>query len=201
MAHHIRIGAIGLLLTAAAVSSATAQTQVGRVGVRGGAGTDVSLGVAYGAGVNYLITTGNNSFEPGLLFFGGKFSEDSTSGSHTYTEDTKVFVFALMGNFLFNYSPDRSSTFFVLGFGLGAMSVDWTESSPTDTSLGAPLPGGGSTHSDDGTAAGSIFNVGFGRSFGRMDVRAEVPVLLTFAPPGGASSVVPTFIVTGGYRF
>jgi len=43
---------------------------------------------------------------------------------------------------------------------------------------------------------------GFGKSFSSgFDFRVELPVIVTFSAPGGASSVVPTLIATLGYRF
>jgi hypothetical protein len=191
-----------LSLIVVLLGATDARAQTGRAGVRGGVGTDVTLGIAYGAGVNYFVPRGNGGFEPGVILFGGSFSEESTSGIHKYTEDTDVFAFALLANYLVNYAPDRRGLFVVAGFGLGAIMVDWTESSPTDTSLGTPRPGGGSMQSDDGTAGGTIFNFGMGANLAsRFDVRFEVPVMVTFSPPGGASAVVPMFMVTGGFRF
>ena len=82
------------------------------------------------------------------------------------------------------------------------VNVEWEERSATDVSLGTSLPEGGSMQSADGTAGGTVFNLGIGRSFSSgLDIRAELPVIVTFAPPGGASSVVPTLIATLGYRF
>lgn len=82
------------------------------------------------------------------------------------------------------------------------MSMDWEERSPTDGSLGAPLPGGGSIDSDEGSGGGVVFNLGVGyASRGPFEIRLETPVLLTFAPPGGASAVVPTAILRLGVRF
>lgn len=76
------------------------------------------------------------------------------------------------------------------------------EKSDTDESPDTPLPEGGSMQSADGTAGGLIFNLGVGGSFSSgLDIRAELPVILTFAAPGKASSVIPLLTVTLGYRF
>jgi hypothetical protein len=108
----------------------------------------------------------------------------------------------MMANYLINYTPRQSGTFFIAGVGLGSVSVDWEERSATDVSLGTPLPDGGSMQSEDGSAGGSIFNLGVGQSFTNgMDVRLELPVIVTFSAPGDASSVVPTLILTAGFRF
>ena len=82
------------------------------------------------------------------------------------------------------------------------INVEWEESSDSDTSLGTPLPGGGSMQSADGTVGGSVLNVGIGNSFSKaFDIRFEVPVIVTFSETGEASTVIPTFIATLGYRF
>ncbi len=85
-----------LLLTGlgvALVNTAYAQSQ-GRAGIRFGAGTDISGGVAYGGQIDYTIFQGANSFELGLAFFGGSFSEDSNNGFNDYHEETDVLVIA-----------------------------------------------------------------------------------------------------------
>lgn len=183
-------------------ASASSAGQSPRIGIRGGVGTDVNLGLAYGAGVNFLLDVDGNAVELGILLFGGSFDETSDNGYNIYEEKTDLFVFGLMANYLINYVPRESGLFFVAGIGLGAISVAWEERSATDTSLGPPLPGGGSMQSADGSTAGVVFNLGAGGSFRNgIDIRAEVPVILAFGAPGDASSVIPTAIATIGYRF
>jgi hypothetical protein len=191
------MAAIGLLC-----ASASSAGQSPRIGIRGGVGTDVNLGLAYGAGVNFLLDAGGNAVELGVVLFGGSFDETSNNGYNTYDETTDIFVFGLMANYLINYAPRESGLFFVVGMGLGAISVAWEETSATDTSLGTPLPGGGSMQSVEGSTAGTIFNLGIGGSFKNgIDIRAELPVILAFDAPGDASSVIPTATATIGYRF
>jgi hypothetical protein len=143
-----------------------------------------------------------NSIELGVVMFGGSFEESTDEGMHTYDETTDLFVFGILANYMINYTPDKPGTFFLAGFGLASISVDWEERSETDISLGTPLPGGGSMQSADGSAGGTVFNLGAGHSFnGGFDIRAEIPVIVSFSAPGEASSVIPTLIITGGYRF
>lgn len=173
-----------------------------KIGVRAGVGTDIGLGLAYGVGVNYAIGLPRNALELGVLFFGGSFEETTDEGAHSYEEKTDLLVFALMANYLIGYTPGQAGLYFVTGIGLASINVEWEERSPTDGSLGTPLPGGGSMQSEDGTAGGTVLNLGIGTNLsGRVDLRVELPVIVTFAPPGGASSVVPTLIATLGYRF
>lgn len=181
--------------------AAAGQTST-RIGVRGGVGTDVELGLAYGAGANFVIELPAHSLELGVMLFGGSFDETSEEGGNTYDETTDLLVFGFLANYLINYTPNEAGTFFVTGIGFGSINVEWEEKSETDVSLGTPLPGGGSMQSADGTAGGTILNLGAGRSFASgLDIRVELPVIITFSPPGEASSVVPSAIATVGYRF
>ena len=100
--------------------------------------------LAYGIGGNYLIDLQSNALELGILFFSGSFEEESTEGIHICKEKTDTIVFGMMANYLINYSPGKPRLFFVAGIGLGSINVEWEERSPTDESLGALLPGGGS---------------------------------------------------------
>jgi len=173
-----------------------------KIGIRGGVGTDIGGGLAYGVGGNYLIDLLGNSLELGVMLFAGSFEEESTEGIHTYMEKSDIFVFAMMVNYLINYTPNESGLFFVVGTGLGSINVEWEERSPTDESLGILLPGGGSMQSAEGYGGGTIFNLGIGRTFQNgLDIRAELPVIVTFSPPGESKSVVPTFTISVGYRF
>ena len=173
-----------------------------KIGIRGGIGTDMSFGLAYGFGINYLIEFPQNSLEFGIVLFGGSFEEETDEGIHTYIENTDLIAFGVEANYLFGYNPRESGIFFVAGTGLASINVEWEERSDTDESLGTPLPEGGSMQAVDGTAGGVIFNLGVGGSFSSgLDIRAELPVILTFAAPGGSSSVIPLLTVTLGYRF
>jgi len=107
-----------------------------------------------------------------------------------------------MANYLIGYQLDQPRTFFIVGIGLASVNVEWEERSPDDISLGTPLPGGGSMHSADGSAAGTVFNLGVGQLFkSGFDVRLELPVILAFSAPGEAATVIPTLIVSAGIRF
>jgi opacity protein-like surface antigen len=169
-------------------------------GIRGGIGTDITGGIAYGGSINYQFPAGNNWLEVGPIFYIGHF-EETTEEFHTYEETTDLTVFGVMANYLINY-PTESGVFFVVGAGFAAVSVEWEETSETDVSLGTPLPGGGSKQSEDGTAGGTVLNVGAGYKFsGNVDARAEIPVIIIAGAPGEASAVAPTFTITVGFRF
>ncbi len=169
------------------------------LGFRLGIGTDVTGGLAFGVGVNRLI---GGNMEVGAVFFSAHVEESSEEYGNTYDETTDVTVLAAMVNILHNYSPDDRGIYYITGVGIGMFSVEWEESSPTDTSLGTPLPGGGSMMSEDGTAGGTIFNLGVGMNLqDNLDIRAEAPMFLMFSAPGESSAFVPTFTLTMGYRF
>ncbi len=167
-----------------------------KIGIRGGMGTDISGGMAYGGGANFLLT---NTFELGLVGFASTHVEE-TSGTHTYTETTKLLAIGLLANYLVNYDPDNISPFFIAGIGVASISGTWEETSKTDTSLGTALAGGGSRQEKSFGIGGPVFNVGAGIAFGHgIDIRLEVPII--YGTIAGSSYVIPTFILTLGYRF
>jgi len=192
----ISVFCIGMMITG--VLSAQSS---GSWGIRGGIGTDISGGLAFGGSINYLFPSNQNHWEIGPVLFISS-TEETTEDFNTYTEKTDLTVFGVMANYLFNYKPDGAGTFFLVGLGFAGISVEWEESSPDDESLGTPLPGGGSKQSEDGTAGGSVLNIGAGYKFaGNVDIRAELPIILIFGAPGEASSVAPTLTATIGIRF
>ena len=178
-------------------------SELPKIGVRGGLGTDIDLGLAFGGGVNYMLeNVGNNPLELGVLLFYSHSTETSNNGVNDYHETTDLTVFGMMANYLLGYKVGVPGSFFLVGFGLGAINVYWEEWSPTDVSLGELLPEGGSRQDADGTAGGSVFNLGAGMAFSNgVDIRFEIPVILVFGEYGEASTVVPTFILTAGKRF
>ncbi len=139
------------------ISSSYGQTdQTGSFGIRAGIGTDISLGIAYGAGFNYRL---QENMELGLVLFGGKFSESTEEGIHIYDETTQIFAIGAQANWLFSHRPDETKPFFIAGTGLTFISSEYEQSSTTDTSLGASLPGGGSVQFEDGSTGGAIFTI------------------------------------------
>jgi len=190
-----------MVFSAISIPAHAAKTPV-TIGLRGGLGTDISGGLAIGANGNYQVDLGGTITELGVSLYFANNSSDSTSGVHKYTEKTSVFVFGGLANFLLNYAPNTGGLFFVAGVGLAAVNVSWTEESATDTSLGTPLPGGGSSQSTDAFAGGSVLNLGIGYLFENgFDLRFEVPTIVVFGAPGKAAGVIPTFTLTGGIRF
>ena len=188
-----------VLLTVATPASAQ---RPGRVGVRAGVGTDISGGIAGGGQIDYTLFQGENSFELGALVFGGKFEEDSNNGFNDYHEETSVVVFGAIANYLFRHSMEVPGPYFVAGAGVGAVSVSWREESPTDVSLGPPLPGGGSFQEEDGTVGGLVVNFGIGHRFTeQVDLRVQAPTLFIGAGDSRESTIVPTLTVTIGIGF
>ncbi len=170
------------------------------VGVRGGIGTDITFGgVAFGVGVNHLIAPAT---EIGLNIYYGQFEETYDEAVNTYVETTEIIAFLALANYLWNYDRDENSVFFIGGFGLGYLGVYWEERSDTDSSLGTPLPNGGSKQEVEGAVGGSIVNFGVGYNLSSgFDVRFEIPILLPFGDTGDAPGVIPLFSISGGYRF
>ena len=179
-------------------NSSYSQNINGSFGIRGGLGTDINLGLAYGIGINYLLPKTN--FEFTVVIFGNH-TKETTQEFYTYDETTDIFVFGVLGNYLIGYNRNEPGVYGIAGFGFSGIGVNWEETSSGDPSLGTPLPNGGSKQSESGTAGGSVINVGGGYSFGQVNLRAEFPVIFDFSPPGSASSVIPTFIFTVGINF
>jgi hypothetical protein len=181
---------------------------VGVLGVHLGAGADITGGMAYGGQLDYTIERERNAFELGLTVFVGAITEDSDNGNdpsspyfHEYHEETDVLVIAATANYLIRYAADLSGPYFLVGAGVGAFSVEWTETSATDTSLG-PRVGTGSMQSEDGTSAGALVNLGIGTRINeKFDLRLQVP---TFIIPAGETrdgGIVPTMTITAGLKF
>jgi len=174
----------------------------GRAGLRIGAGADISGGVAFGGQIDYTLPRGSNSFELGLAGFGGKFEEDLSNGTNDYHEETDILVVAAIANYLFRHDMEGGGPYFVAGIGVGGFSVEWREESPTDTSLGSPLSGGGSFQEEDGTAAGLILNFGIGHRFSeQFDLRLQVPTFFISGGDERDDQMVPTLTVTVGIGF
>ena len=103
-----------------------------KIGLRGGLGTDISGGLAYGAGANYQLDLDGSVVELGINLYSGGYREEMDNGFHTYTETTKLFVFGVIANYLINYTPDDPGMFFVAGAGFALVNVNWEEESETD---------------------------------------------------------------------
>ena len=200
MKRFARLGVVLVCIAAAFAGTADAQIADG-IGIRAGVGTDITGGVVFGAELNYTRGLGLNAVELGVAFFGGSFEEDSEEGNFTYFEETDIVVVAALVNYLFSYSLDKPGPYFVAGAGVGAISVDWEEFSPNDSSIGPPVSGG-FLDSDDGTAGGLILNFGIGHRFSpQFDLRAQVPTFFILGAPGDATTVAPAVTVTAGLRF
>ena len=155
-----------------------------------------------GGQIDYTLLQGPNSFELGLVGFGNKFTEDSNNGFNDYQEETDVLVIAGIANYLFRHSMANGGPYFVAGAGVGAFAVEWREESPTDTSLGSPLAGGGSFQEEEGTTAGLILNFGIGHRFNeQFDIRAQAPTFFISSGDQRGDQVIPTLTVTLGIGF
>jgi len=173
----------------------------GRIGIRGGVGTDLSQGLVVGGSLNYFVAASANPFEIGFAVFTGS-SQEKTEDVYTYVEEIDILVFGLFSNYLLNYNRFSSGIYFLVGAGLGFIEVAWKKSSHNDESLGRLSPEGRYTQSDEGSSFGFIFDLGIGYKFSnRVDARFEVPVFITTSSPGDASSVAPTFVFSLGVRF
>jgi len=185
------------------INDPPAASYTGGFGIRGGVGTNIEGGLAFGGSLNYLIPTNSywNPYEISLLVFAGS-SEETTVETNTYVENTDILVIGLLANYLIHYNHHSQTFFLLLGAGIGFIDVQWEESSEGDISLGTPLPGGGSKQSEEGSAIAFLFDIGLGYKFSdNVDFRFEIPVFYSTDSPGSASSVALTFVLTLGTRF
>lgn len=201
MKRRFALGITALLLSMPLAAQSNGPREFGDgFGARAGIGTDITFGgVAFGIGVNHLIF---DEAEVGINLYYGSFEETYDESVNTYVETTEVTAFLALLNYLYGYEYGEASPFFVGGIGLGYLGVYWEERSDTDSSLGTPLAGGGSKQEFEGGVGGFVVNLGGGYAFaGGLDLRLEVPIMLTLGDTGGASGVLPLFAITGGYRF
>lgn len=201
MVRNISITITSLLLVFASHATLADGMDIKKFSVRAGIGTDINLGLGMGIGARFFYPLGNSVLEIGPdIFF--NHSTEETVEFYTYTETTDLLIFAARVNRLINYSPAKPGTYYVFGVGVAAVSVEWEEKSTGDTSLGTPLPGGGSMQSAEGTAFSTILNVGVGQVIdGGMDIRIEMPILIFLNGVGEASTFAPTIAATVGYSF
>ncbi len=173
------------------------------IGIHGALGTDVTLGLGVGAGVTLWIPmAGKFDIEAGGQAFYHNGSETTDEELHSYTEETKLAILAVRFNLLFDYDPRVTGLYYLAGTGVAATSVAWEERSATDTSLGTPLPNGGSKHEADGVTGAAIANIGLGYTLGSgLDLRVELPILIFLGEVGEATTFAPTLSLSLGYRF
>jgi hypothetical protein len=173
----------------------------GRIGIRGGIGTDTGGGLVGGGSLSYLVPTYPNPFEIGFLVLSGTI-EETIQETNSYVERTDLLTTSLYLNYLFNYNYSPQSLYFMIGAGISFIDVMWEMSSDTDESLGKLLPEGGSTRSDEGGSFGLLFQFGLGYKLSQtVDTRFEVPILFIKDSPGEASSIATSFVLSLGIRF
>jgi len=83
-------------------------------GIRGALGTNITGGIAYGAGANYFMGLQKGGMGADIMLFGGSFEET-----------TDIFVFGLFVNYFYNYTPGQAGSFLLLGLRLGSINVSW----------------------------------------------------------------------------
>ena len=177
------------------VLAGTGHAETKAIGIYGGIGTDITLGLAAGGGVSYLLTdlTGLDMEIGGFLFY--SYSVDTyTEGSmdNEYTETTSMFLLAVLANILFSYPHQEPGVYFIAGAGAMATSIDWEIESDDD-------PTANDTWS--GVGGGLLINLGMGYAFGGgFELRLQLPVFVVFAEYG-AARFAPMFVLLAGFRF
>jgi hypothetical protein len=175
-------------------------------GIRGGVGTDITFSLGFGAGAFYVLAPSpysSSNWDLGLDFYYADVSEDEVDSEGTiWKANTKVLVFALRSNGLFNYHPKSTGVYFVAGVGLVGANIDWEET----YTYGPPhYPYSVERYSADAFSIGNVLNLGVGATFGGgLEARFETPFLIFYSVPGygnkSASSIAPTFTLSVLYR-
>ena len=185
---HLAYLVAGLLLLIAPRASAADQ-----LGLRGGVGTDPSLGLAYSAGASWLVAPGvQNPVEIGVDLFYAHSRSSSFENDNEYIEETWLTLLAVRADILFGYSPEQPGLYQVAGFGVAAGSVEWEETSEDDPTADSFF---------EGTASATVLDLGLGYVLGGgLDLRVSAPILFFLGETGGAAAVVPTLTATATLR-
>ncbi len=173
----------------------------GAFGIRAAVGTDVHLGLGFGAGASYSWFPKDRDMRLELgadIFYHHSKEEDSDEDYYaTYDEETELTIFAVRANALFNYYPGEGRAFFIAGVGFVAANVYWEETqTPLETGVSRPYDDA------EGTAAGNIFNLGVGYAFKNgLELRVEAPMLVFYSQFGNSTTFAPTITASIQYLF
>lgn len=165
------------------------------IGIHAGIGTDISLGIAAGGGISYLITKINDiDLEGSVDFFYSHSVDNYTEGiyDYEYTETTDTAILAVLANALFYYNPYVAGLYFLTGLGAAGVSVEWEISSDDDETA--------NDSRDYPATGGMLVNLGVGLTLGGgFDIRLQTPVFIVFAED--AITFAPLFVIVAGVRF
>ena len=161
-------------------------SEIPLIGVRGGLGTDINLGLAFGIGGNYLLDLGENPLELGAVLYYSHSSETSNNGYNDYHETTDITVFGMMANYLMGYEFGKPGRFVIAGFGIGVVNLYWEEWSPTDESLGELLIDG---RTGAASLVGPVLLTGdkLARAAAGYDNNGQIMVSLSFKQEGAGT--------------
>jgi hypothetical protein len=132
------------------------------------------------------------SVELGFNFFFSSYNETSTDGPYDYVYHDKAttLIFAVAGNALYNYDPQKSGVYTLTGIGAGGVNINWEKSSTDDPTY---------NDSGDDTGGSLIINLGVGGTFGNgFELRAQLPIFVTFTGLGTIFS--PALTIGAGLR-
>lgn len=166
--------------------------EISGFGFNAGAGTDITLGLAVGAGASYLMVKDPAmSVEIGFNVFYSSFKDYAdVENNNTYYDSATTIIYAVAANALFNYDPQKAGIYTVVGLGAGGVSIDWQKWSIDDPSY---------NDSGDDTGGSMIINLGVGGTFGNgFELRLQLPIFATFTGYGTIFS--PALTAWAGIR-
>ncbi len=166
--------------------------------LKGNIGADITGGLGFGGGLLFVLGSGaNTAYEFGVDVFIHESDDRYEESGGTRTEAVDLFVVAARFNWLWNYSPEHSSVYFVTGVGFVYAGLNWKLIDDTGNSPGT----GNSLEDESYGTAGNLINLGAGwSSASGFGVRLETPMLF-FYSAGNASAFVPTITFSLMYKF
>lgn len=175
-----------LLLLVSSFSFAEAETPMS---LKAGIGTDASFGLALGVGLNVDMSFGGKEVQVGPAFYYALSSEDSNNGFNDYHEETTTIVVGALVNYVI--PSDDESLAFIYGFGGALVSVDYLQTSPTDSSIG-PFNGTVYVMDESYTGAAALFNLGINKKFSEnLELQFEMPIFMI--PASWGMILAPAF--------
>jgi len=108
--------------------------------------------------------------------------------SETYQESGSASVYALLVNWVWNYTTGRFAPFFLFGSGFGVANMSYKD-----------VYSDGTFSSYSISPSAVSFNAGLGFTFpGGFEIRAVVPAFITLT---SSVSILPVLLIMGGYHF
>ncbi len=186
--HCTRVISVALVAACLVVAvSAYADNKIG-IGISAGVEVDPEPGFGGVLNVNFQYQTSTGMLEIGPIAIWETYSKTlEWNNIETYQQTGNASVYAVLVDWVWNYTANKVAPFFILGSGFGYANIAYTNIYSDHTS----------DHTDSASAVS--FNGGLGFTFGSgFEVRALVTAYVAFTED---VSVLPVLLIMGGYHF